>query len=105
MTASSQSGSGASRAEGLLGAVSGDAGLTLVSRVLGFGRWIVQATTVGAGTVAGAYATANQVPNVLYEAEHWPPLSCLCWPRSRFLRAAEMPRGSPLACSASSWLC
>lgn len=67
MTASSQSGSGASRAKGLLGAVSGVAGLTLVSRVLGFGRWIVQATTVGAGTVAGAYATANQVPNVLYE--------------------------------------
>ena len=67
MTASSQSGSGAPRAKGLLGAVSGVAGLTLVSRVLGFGRWIVQATTVGAGTVAGAYATANQVPNVLYE--------------------------------------
>ena len=67
MTASSQSGSGAPRAKGLLGAVSGVAGFTLVSRVLGFGRWIVQATTVGAGTVAGAYATANQVPNVLYE--------------------------------------
>ena len=30
-------------------------------------RWLVQASTVGAGTVAGAYATANQVPNVLYE--------------------------------------
>nr|WP_322783101.1 lipid II flippase MurJ [Actinomyces bowdenii] len=43
------------------------AGLTLVSRVLGFLRWIVQASTLGAGTVAGAYATANQVPNVLYE--------------------------------------
>lgn len=45
----------------------GIAGLTLVSRVLGFVRWIVQASTVGAGTVAGAYTTANQVPNVLYE--------------------------------------
>ena len=45
MTASSQSGSGAPRVKGLLGAVSGVAGLTLVSRVLGFGRWIVQATT------------------------------------------------------------
>lgn len=45
----------------------GVAGLTLVSRVLGFARWIVQASTVGAGTVAGAYATANQVPNALYE--------------------------------------
>ncbi len=51
----------------LLGAAGGVAGLTLVSRALGFLRWIVQATTVGAGTVAGAYATANQIPNVLYE--------------------------------------
>lgn len=55
------------RSRGLLGAASGVAGLTLVSRVLGFARWIVQASTVGAGTVAGAYATANQVPNALYE--------------------------------------
>lgn len=59
---------GAARASrGLLGAAGGVAGLTLLSRALGFARWIVQATTVGAGTVAGAYATANQVPNVLYE--------------------------------------
>ncbi|SPT54168.1 integral membrane protein MviN [Actinomyces bovis] len=48
-------------------AVGSVAGLTLISRALGFLRWVVQATTVGAGTVAGAYATANQVPNVLYE--------------------------------------
>lgn len=48
-------------------AVGAVAGLTLVSRLLGFLRWVVQATTVGAGAVAGAYATANQVPNVLYE--------------------------------------
>ncbi|WP_249367242.1 MULTISPECIES: lipid II flippase MurJ [unclassified Actinomyces] len=52
---------------GLAGAAGGVAGLTLVSRALGFLRWVVQASTVGAGTVAGAYATANQVPNVLYE--------------------------------------
>lgn len=50
-----------------MGAVGGVAGLTLVSRALGFLRWVVQALTVGSGTVAGAYATANQVPNVLYE--------------------------------------
>ncbi|MDO4899964.1 murein biosynthesis integral membrane protein MurJ [Actinomyces sp.] len=50
-----------------MSAAGGVAGLTLVSRALGFLRWIVQATTVGAGTVAGAYATANQIPNVLYE--------------------------------------
>ncbi|WP_194949538.1 murein biosynthesis integral membrane protein MurJ [Actinomyces trachealis] len=60
---------GGCRGPGSRGAadVSSVAGLTLVSRALGFLRWVVQATTVGAGTVAGAYATANQVPNVLYE--------------------------------------
>ncbi|WP_172193398.1 murein biosynthesis integral membrane protein MurJ [Actinomyces faecalis] len=52
---------------GLLGAAGSVAGLTLVSRALGFVRWVVQASTVGAGAVAGAYSTANQVPNVLYE--------------------------------------
>ena len=55
------------RRGGAAAAVGGVAGLTLVSRALGFLRWVVEATTVGAGTVAGAYATANQVPNVLYE--------------------------------------
>lgn len=56
-----------SRGGGALAAAGGVAGLTLASRALGFARWLVQASTVGAGTVAGAYATANQVPNVLYE--------------------------------------
>ena len=55
------------RRPGLLTLTGSVAGLTLVSRVLGFVRWIVQATAVGAGTVAGAYAIANQIPNVLYE--------------------------------------
>ncbi|WP_366180006.1 lipid II flippase MurJ [Actinomyces timonensis] len=57
--------SGAGR--GLVTVVGGVAGLTLISRALGFLRWIAQAATVGTGAVAGAYATANQVPNVLYE--------------------------------------
>ena len=55
------------RRGGLLSAAGGVAGLTLVSRVLGFLRWLVQAATVGTGTVAGAYTTANQLPNTLYE--------------------------------------
>ncbi|SDN66611.1 putative peptidoglycan lipid II flippase [Actinomyces ruminicola] len=64
---SARSGAPSGGGHAVLGAAGGVAGLTLVSRALGFLRWIVQATTVGAGTVAGAYATANQVPNVLYE--------------------------------------
>ena len=55
------------RRGGLLSAAGSVAGLTLVSRVLGFLRWLVQAATVGTGTLAGAYTTANQLPNTLYE--------------------------------------
>ena len=55
------------RRGGLLSVAGSVAGLTLVSRALGFLRWLVQAATVGTGTVAGAYTTANQLPNTLYE--------------------------------------
>ncbi|CAM3042100.1 murein biosynthesis integral membrane protein MurJ [Actinomyces slackii] len=58
---------GPRRARSALGAAGGVAGLTLIARALGFLRWIAQASAVGAGTVAGAYASANQLPNVLYE--------------------------------------
>ena len=62
-SAGSAGGQSRSRGGGALAAAGGVAGLTLVSRALGFACWLVQASTVGAGTVAGAYATANQVPN------------------------------------------
>lgn len=52
---------------GVAGAATMIAVLTVVSRVLGFGRWLVQASTVQAGAVGNAYATANTIPNVLYE--------------------------------------
>jgi putative peptidoglycan lipid II flippase len=41
--------------------------ITVVARVVGFGRWLVFSKTVGAGCLAEAYATANQLPNVLFE--------------------------------------
>jgi putative peptidoglycan lipid II flippase len=43
------------------------AAITVVARVFGFGRWLVFSKTVGAGCLADAYATANQLPNVLFE--------------------------------------
>ncbi|QNE22828.1 virulence factor MviN [Kribbella qitaiheensis] len=43
------------------------AGVTVLARVVGFGRWLVFSKTVGAGCLADAYATANQLPNVLFE--------------------------------------
>ena len=43
------------------------AGITVLARVAGFGRWLVFSKTVGAGCLAEAYATANQLPNILFE--------------------------------------
>src|SRR5690606_13569316 len=60
-----------SRLRRLLGGVAGAAGaiavLTVASRVLGFGRWMVQSATVGPTATGDAYAVANLLPNVLYE--------------------------------------
>lgn len=41
--------------------------VTILSRLLGFGRWLVQAKELGTGGIADAYATANVLPNVLFE--------------------------------------
>ena len=39
----------------------------MLARVAGFGRWLVFSKTVGAGCLAEAYTTANQLPNILFE--------------------------------------
>lgn len=52
---------------GLAGAAALIAGITVLSRVLGFGRWFAQSYAVGATATGTAYATANQLPNVLFE--------------------------------------
>lgn len=54
-------------AAGLAGAAGLIAVLTLVSRVVGFGRWFVFSATVGSTCTGTAYASANLVPNVLFE--------------------------------------
>ena len=59
---------------------------TLLSRLVGFLRWIVFSPTVGAGAVGTAYQSANQVPNILFEvvAGGAPAVrSSHCWPRRR----------------------
>jgi putative peptidoglycan lipid II flippase len=55
------------RAHGIARAAVIIAGVTVLARVVGFGRWLVFSKTVGAGCLADAYATANQLPNVLFE--------------------------------------
>lgn len=41
--------------------------ITLITRLVGFLRWLVFSSNVGAGTVGSAYQTANLVPNILFE--------------------------------------
>jgi putative peptidoglycan lipid II flippase len=57
----------ARRTAGLVGAAGLIAGVTIVARVVGFGRWLAFSHSVGATCTGSAYSTANQLPNVLYE--------------------------------------
>ncbi len=54
-------GGGIGRAAVLIGAI------TIVSNLVGFGRQLVFAHTVSATCLGTAYATANQVPNIIYD--------------------------------------
>ncbi len=56
-----QAGRGIGQAAVLIG------GLTVVARMVGFGRQLVFAHTVGNHCLGTAYATANQVPNIVYD--------------------------------------
>lgn len=52
----------------VVGAAGMIAVITLASRVVGFIRWLTQSYTLAGGSpTAGAYAAANQIPNVLFE--------------------------------------
>ncbi|HEY2522138.1 MAG TPA: lipid II flippase MurJ [Streptosporangiaceae bacterium] len=59
--ADQQPGRGIGRAAAIIGV------LTVASGVVGFGRQLVFAHTVGASCVGTAYTTANQVPNIIYD--------------------------------------
>jgi peptidoglycan biosynthesis protein MviN/MurJ (putative lipid II flippase) len=56
-----QAGRGIGRAAVLIG------GITVLANVVGFGRQLVFAHTVGNHCLGTAYATANQVPNIVYD--------------------------------------
>lgn len=53
---------------GLGGAAAMIAAITVLSRVLGFGRYLVQASAFGVGAIGSTYNSANLLPNVLFEA-------------------------------------
>lgn len=52
---------------GLVGAAAMIAVVNVASRLVGFGRWLVMLSEVGADTVGNAYSSANMLPNVLFE--------------------------------------
>ncbi|HLT83713.1 MAG TPA: lipid II flippase MurJ [Phototrophicaceae bacterium] len=52
---------------GVAGAAGMLAAITVLSRAVGFVRWFVQSATLGDSATANAYATANMLPNVLFE--------------------------------------
>ncbi len=56
-----QRGGGIGRAALLIGAI------TMLARVIGFGRQVVFAHTVQASCLGTAYTTANMVPNIIYD--------------------------------------
>lgn len=76
--------------------------VTLLSRVAGFGRWLVFSPTVGAGGVGTAYQSANQLPNVLFEVIAGGALAAVVVP----LLAAPLARarGAEVAAIASALL-
>lgn len=41
--------------------------ITLLTRLVGFARWLFFSGNVGSGTIGTAYQSANQVPNILFE--------------------------------------
>jgi len=52
---------------GLAGTAATIAAITVVTRLIGFGRWFAQSYAIGATSTGTAYATANQLPNVFFE--------------------------------------
>lgn len=52
---------------GLVSAALLIAGVTVIARVIGFLRFVVLARTVGTTCLGDVYATANAVPNIVYE--------------------------------------
>jgi putative peptidoglycan lipid II flippase len=78
------------------------AGLTAASRLLGLVRTLVFSQTVGAGCLGTAYATANQVPNLIYELALGGALTSAMIPV--LARSAERAHADPAARARVAWI-
>lgn len=89
---------------GLAGAAGLVAAITLVSRVVGLGRWVVFAESVGATCLGQVYASANLVPNVLYEVAVGGALAAVAVPVvARFLSRGEEADADRTASALLTW--
>ena len=75
--------------QGMLAAAGLVAVVTLAARAVGLVRWVVFSHAVGATCVGQVYATANQVPNVLFEVAAGGALAAVAVP----LVAGHLQRG------------
>ena len=85
----------------LLGAAGAIAAVTLASRITGFGRWLVFSKEIGGSCVGQAYATANQLPNVLYEVTAGGALAAVVVPLVQAITEPASTTAAPPAISAS----
>ncbi|HVE74165.1 MAG TPA: lipid II flippase MurJ [Mycobacteriales bacterium] len=88
----------------LLGAAAGVAGVTVLARVLGFGRTAVLARTLGPSCVGDTYSAANAVPNVVFEVVAGGALASLAVPLlAGALAAGDRERAGRTASALLTW--
>ncbi len=91
-------------AGGIVAAAGMVAAITIVSRAVGLGRWVVFSNSVGATCLGQVYATANQVPNVLYEAAAGGALAAVAVPLiSTYLNRGDERSADETASALLTW--
>ena len=79
--------------------------LTLFSRIVGFGRTVGESWVLGATPTADAYATANNVPNVLFEVAAGGALAGVVVPLlSRCLARGDREEANRTASALVTWV-
>jgi putative peptidoglycan lipid II flippase len=78
--------------------------VTLASRVVGFGRWLAQASNLGTGGVDAPFNSANLLPNVLFEVAAGGALAGAVVPLlSGYLVRGDGERASRIASALLGW--
>ncbi|MDR1394062.1 MAG: hypothetical protein LBJ62_08875 [Bifidobacteriaceae bacterium] len=82
-------------AAGLAGGAAVFGGITILSRLAGFGRWGVFSAAIGSNATGSAYTAANSLPNILFEVVAGGALAAIAVP----LLAAPLGAGRLAAAS------